>query len=1110
MTTGEFSGNRPSMVRLRDSRAAFCRRAIRPLLFRVGTLTTVSVLLLILRSGSLPSTHAQTHPDALATVPEARMSSRRVRLPVNDGGDIRFSHLSTKEGLSQTRVGQIVQDDEGFLWFGTQYGLDRYDGNNFKVFVHDPNRENSLSCAFVYSLFKDRDGTLWVGCNNVVDRFDKMSETFTHYRIARETPNGLPVNVSGISQDHAGTLWLSTGSGLYRLDPATGRVTHYGHDPLNSSSLSSDQVKSTNEDSDHRFWVADGDDLEEFDSGQGKVLLRVPLAELTELGQKAAMGLVSSYEDHLGMLWIIYTSSTHGSGLAVLDRATNTLIGYSIYDQRAGRELSSGVVAAVEDANKTLWLATKSDGLLRFDREHGMFIRYRNHPDDLDSLAEDRPISLCADREGNVWAGLYATSPDFFHSTPRSFVPVLHRLNNPKSFGETFVNAIYEDHQGVLWIGATGALIRADRKSGRFTSYPPPGPKLDNDIVAITEDRAGALWVGSVGGGLGRFDRQTGRYKIYRHNPSDPSSLSDDAVSRIFIDHTGAMWVTTWSGFDRYDPATERFVTYKRDKETQREEYYNITEDRSGTLWVGGIMGLTRFDPESGRSTLYNHNPDNPESLSDNIVNNVYIDHLGTVWAATQNGLNKLDTKSGTFTKYFATDGLPINNLSCILEDREGQLWISTSRGLSRFDPVAKVFKNYATADGLPGDDLTGWDACFKSSRGEMFFGGFSGAVAFYPEKVEDPSFVPPIVLTEFQLFGKPVDIGPQSLLKKSITYSNNLTLAHQQNVFSLAFSALSYLNPTANRYRYMLEGLDHQWTEVGSDRRVATYTTLPAGRYTFRVQGATSRGVWHEPGAKLLITILPPWWARWWFGTFCAIAVAVILWALYRFRLRQVAREFSMGLEARVDERIRIARELHDTLLQGFQGITLRVQGVANNMSNHDPLRKTLDDILDCSDEVLREARHRVRSLRRRATGENEIRERLTKCGEELSKEYAAALILTVVGTPKVLEPTVQDEAYKIASEAITNAFRHASARRIEVELTYDCSSLRIKVRDDGVGIDKAVLRNGQPGHWGLIGMGERARTIRAELHIGSREAARGTEVELVVPASVAYPQEK
>ena len=1032
---------------------------------------------------------------------------------MTDGEDIRFSHVSTKEGLSQTRVAQIVQDNEGFLWFGTQYGLDRYDGYNFKVFVHDPTRENSLSCAFVYSLLKDRDGTLWVGCDNDVDRFDKLSETFTHYRIAKEVSEGLPVTVWGISQDHTGALWLSTGRGLYRLDPATGRITQYAHDPLNSSSLSSNDVKSAGEDSSHRLWIADGDNLEEFDRAEGKVLQRVPLTGLTELGQRGAMGNLSFYEDHLGVFWIIYTSTgnPHVSGLAVLDRATNKLTRYSIYDQKSRRELSGGVMRAVEDLNKTLWLATKSDGLLRFDREHRIFIRYRNHPADSESLAEDRVISLCADREGNVWAGLHATGPDFFRSTPRSFTPLLYRPSNSNSFGETFVNAIYEDHHGVLWIGTTGALIRIHRKSGQYTSYLPPGPGLNNDIVAITEDRSGVIWVGTMGAGLGRFDKRTGRFKTYRHHASDPSSLSDNAVSRVFVDQSGTMWLTTWNGLDRFDPVTERFVVYKRDKESQTEQYYNIAQDQAGTLWIGGIMGLTRFDPNSGQFTLYSHKAGDLGSLSDDTVNNVFVDHLGTVWAATQNGLNKLDIKSGTFTKYYASNGLPINNLSCILGDRSGKLWISTSRGLSRFDPPTKTFKNYSTADGLPGDDLTGWDACFKSSNGEMFFGGFSGGIAFFPDKVDDRLYIPPIVLTDFQLSGESIEIGPRSLLKKSITYANELTLSHEQNVFSLTFSALSYSNTFTNRYRYKLEGLDRQWTEVGSDRRRATYTTLPANRYTFRVQGATNSGAWSEPGVELGITILPPWWATLWFRLVTGVFILALVGSLYQLRLRQVARQFNMRLEGRVAERTRIARDLHDTLLQSFQGVLLKFHAVGYMIRERpDEAEKALEAVIDQARKAVTEGRDAVQGLRSSTLAGNELARAITMLGKELAADHVGNhcpdFRVHVEGTTRDLAPILRDETYRIVGEAVRNAFQHAQARRIEVEIQYGQRELRLRVRDDGKGIDPNVLSAGaRAGHYGLPGMHERVKVVGGKFAVWS-ELNSGTEVEVTIPGSLAY----
>jgi signal transduction histidine kinase/ligand-binding sensor domain-containing protein len=1044
-------------------------------------------------------------------VPQAQIDPHSVRLPLTDGEDIQFSRLSTKEGLSQTRVAQIVQDDEGFLWFGTQYGLDRYDGYKFKVFVHDPTRENSLSCAFVYSLFKDRDGTLWVGCNHDVDRFDKMSESFTHYRIEGEVSNGLPVTVFDISQDHTGALWLSTGNGLYRLDPSTGRTEHYGHDPLNSSSLSSNDVKSTGEDSSHKFWVADGDNLEEFDPERGKVLLRVPLAGDPLSPSLGKVGNLSFYEDHVGVFWIIYTTTGHGSGVAVLDRATNHLVRYSVYDQRSRRELAGGVMEAVEDQNKTLWFATRGDGLLRFDRAHRTFIRYRNHSGDPESLAEDRVISLCADREGNVWAGLHAMGPDFFRSKARSFMPLLRRPSNPNSLGETFVNAIYQDHQGLLWIGTTGALIRIDRKSGQYTSYPPPGPGIDNDIVAITEDHLGVLWVGSIGAGLARFDRNTGRFKTYRHNASDPSSVSDDAVTRLLVDHTGMMWITTWNGLDRFNPLTERFVEYKHDNHGQTEQYSNITGDQNGTLWIGGLMGLTRFEPNTGRFTVYSQKQGDPGSLSDNIVNNVYVDRAGTIWAATENGLNKLDRKSDTFTHYYATDGLPISAVSCILEDQAGRLWISTTRGLSRFDPATKIFKNYSTADGLPGNDLTGWDACFKSSRGEMFFGGFSGGVAFYPEKVDDRSYIPSIVLTDFQLSGKQVESGPQSPLKKSITYVKDLTLTHQQNVFSLTFSALSYSDPATNLYRYKLEGLDRRWTEVGSDRRLAAYTTLPSGRYTFRVQGATSQGAWSEPGVELRITILPPWWGTWWFRTICAITAVSILWLLYLFRLRQMAQRFNALLEGRVVERTRIARDLHDTMLQSFQAVLLKLHAMTFVILDRPPeAKRTLENVIQQASEAIAEGRDAVQGMRSSTLVMNSLAQALSMLGADLADQSSDGnspeFRLSVEGATRDLHPLIRDDVYRIASEALRNAFKHSQAQRIEAEVRYDPKHLQIRIRDNGKGIDPKILEEGgRVGHYGLPGMKERAKLVGGKLTVLS-EPDSGTETELTIPASVAY----
>ena len=319
-----------------------------------------------------------------AEVPQAHVDPRTIILPVVDGKDIRFTRLSTEDGLSQTRVSQIVQDDQGFMWFGSQYGLNRYDGYKFKVFKHEPGVANSLSGVYISSLFKDRSGSLWIGCDEFLDKFDPVTETFTHYRIDTEGAQGETVPVTNISQDHMGMLWLATSRGLYRFDPSTGRTIRYRHDPNNPFSLSSDEIRTTGEDRKGTFWVGTSEGLDAFDRDTGKVTLHVPLQNLCE---------TSFYEDRFGVFWIIHLT---GGGLAVFDRKTNTLTPYSFHKGHLSDALPTGVMAMLEDRDGTLWFGTMGDGLLKFDRKGRKFIRYRNDPTNPESLGENRcgyPVS---------------------------------------------------------------------------------------------------------------------------------------------------------------------------------------------------------------------------------------------------------------------------------------------------------------------------------------------------------------------------------------------------------------------------------------------------------------------------------------------------------------------------------------------------------------------------------------------------------------------------------------------------------------------------------------------------------------------------------------------
>jgi ligand-binding sensor domain-containing protein/signal transduction histidine kinase len=1028
---------------------------------------------------------------AMAAEPQAHFDPHTVRLPVVDGKGLRFTRLSPADGLSHTRVLQIVQDDQGFMWFATANGLNRYDGYKFKVFVHVPQQPNSIGGNLISALFKDRSGMLWVASNRLLDRLDPTTERFTHYKVEPDDATGPIVH---ISQDRTGMLWLASGTGLHRFDPMTGQIRHY------RSGLSSRNVQWTGEDNSGTFWVGTSDGLDTFDREAGKVTLHIPIAQAAK---------PAFYEDRAGTFWI-YNQT--GNGLATFDRKTNRVVQYSFYPRDPPPGGFTGVFSMLEDRYGNLWIGSPALGLLRLDPQRRCFVRYRHNPDDPNSVAEDHVIALADDREGNIWVGLHAQGPNHFSVDPTPF-ETFRSGSGANDLTLDWVNAIYTDRNGTLWIGNDDGLNRIDRKSGRLERRT-AGINTYPMVSSIIEDAPGYLWAGFWGHGLIRFDRHAG-FKKFQHADGDPSSLSSNQTFRLFIDHAGTLWVCTSDGLNRFDPRTEKFTVFKADwNNGLSQSYLSIAEDPTrNVLWLGSVhSGLHRLDLATGQIQMYRSNSANLHALPDDVVPAVYVSGSGVVWAGTQSGLNKFDPTSGTVTTYDQKNGLAGNVVSCILEDEHRALWVSTNAGLSRFDPGTGRFTNYSAADGLPGNDLTGWGACFKSPNGEMFFGGISGGLAFRPDRLDTTSYVPPVALTEFRLSGVPVEVGGRSPLSKTISRTTRLTLSHGQNNLSLGFSALSYRNPANNRYRYKLEPLDNAWHAVGSDERLATYALLPAGVFTFRVQAASNRGAWSEPGVRLEIEILPPVWRTVWFEALCGGLILASLWGLYRLRLYQLAREFHAQLEGRVDERMRVARELHDTLLQSCQASLIQMQASRDLFSRRpEQAAHNLDDAITMAAGAIVEGRGAIQELRSQPPDQDDLAKVLTIMGQDLarsrqSKERPVSFRVEVEGERQPLKPLLQDEVYRIASELLRNAFQHAEAAQIEAEIRYDPHVLRVHVRDDGKGIAPEILRaGGRNGHWGLAGMRERAKRIGARLDFWS-EAGAGTEVQLTVPASIAY----
>jgi PAS domain S-box-containing protein len=468
---------------------------------------------------------------------------------------------------------------------------------------------------------------------------------------------------------------------------------------------------------------------------------------------------------------------------------------------------------------------------------------------------------------------------------------------------------MYQDRNGILWVGfLPRALDRFDRKTGQATHYIPGSGNQNalgkgSNLEGIYRDAQGYLWLGGWGA-LDRFDERSGQFKHYRHKPDDPNSLISDEIQCIYEDRSGGLWVGQVGGLSRFDPATEKFVNYRNNPADPASLGDNVVsaiyQDRSGTLWFGTWMGtLSRFDDKTNTFVNYRADPRDPHKLSSGGIFAIHEDRAGILWLGTLDGLYRHNRENETFTRYTVNQGLPSGVIECIVDDRDGRLWLGTKKGISRFDPHNETFRNYDVFDGLLSNDFA-INACYEDGQsGEMLFGGSNGITTFFPEYIRDNPYVPPVVLTSFKIFNKPVPIGPNSVLKKAIPYVDSLSLPYRDNIFSIEFSALSYANSQKNRYRYKLENLDPGWNEVGSKQRLATYTNLEPGKYIFRVQGSNSDGVWNEEGVSLPILITPPWWGTWWFRALCMAAFLALLWAAYQLRVRELQREEQKFREA-------------------------------------------------------------------------------------------------------------------------------------------------------------------------------------------------------------------
>jgi ligand-binding sensor domain-containing protein/signal transduction histidine kinase len=955
--------------------------------------------------------------------------------PARDLSQFKQQTWLTENGLPQNTIHRITQGTDGYIWIATEEGLARFDGIKFAVF--DKQNTPQLKTNDVRVLLEDAHGDLWIGtADGLVQMSDGKFKTFT-------MQEGLPGNViDSIYEDRKGGLWIATSAGMAHFQ--NGVVT-----PLTQPDCPRGRIQALFEDREGALWIGTPDGLVR---SKNEAINRY-----TKQDGLANDSVISINQDNDGRLWVGTLD-----GLSCLDN--NRFVTYTTRDGLPNNRITSLTV----DGQGSVWIGT-AGGLIRFAGKR--FSGFRSS----DSLANQIILSIFEDREGSLWVGTESGGLSLLKDKKFTTYTMTDGL------GSDLVKAIYEDRDGQIWMGTNGGGLSV-LKDGRFTTYTTADGLSSNVVLAVFGDAAGNIWAGTPDG-LNRF--KDGRFKIF----TSADGLANDSVRSIYADHSGNLWIGTPGGLTRL--RGDRFNVYTTADGLPNDFVGTIDEDGQGNIWIGTLGGLSKFKDDTFTTFTTR------EGLSSNVVISLHPDADGALWIGTSGGgLNRL--KQGKFAAYTSRNGLPDDVVYSILEDRQSGLWLSSNKGIFRIekhelDELANGAGSitpvlYGTADGMATRECSGGGhpAGWRGADGKLWFPTIKGVATIDPDRIKLNDRPPPVAIEQVRVDDEPV------------TQAHSAELSPGKSRFDFYYTALSFVAPEKVRFKYKLEGFDPDWVDGGT-RRIAYYTNLRPGRYTFRVMAANNDGLWSPNGAAFELYLRPHFYQTIWFYALLILSLAFIAWQLYRFRLRQVEAQFAAVLA----ERNRIAREIHDNLAQEMLGISVQLEVVARTMPASAELAKThLDRVRVLVRHGIAEARRYVWDLRSQALDKNDLPAALSDTARRLTAETAVQAKVEVSGTFRPLSDLIEGQLLRIGQEAVNNAVRHAEARNLLINLRFDAKRVQLSVRDDGVGFDYQVSPNGPTKHFGLMGMRERAEQIGGTLRINSR-ANEGTEVLVDVPIS-------
>lgn len=996
--------------------------------------------------------------------------------------NFKFERFTINNGLSNNSVNCVLQTKDGYLWIATKDGLNRFDGQSFKVFKKNVSQKNSLPENYIMFLYEDSKNILWVGAWGFgLCKYDPIQESFT--RVDKTNNNDF---VQCIVEDSDGNIWYGTTlNGLKKYNTKTNAITAY-----NSSSPDGKKIPATNVTSIHfenrnTLWIATwGSGLIKFNLTNG----RIEQFKKDNGKNCIADNLVWWISNSKGKLLYISTDS----GLDIFDTRNNSFTHHPGISKENQQLLTTSVRQTLTDHTGRLWIGTYNyQGMFVVSNNdiHGSsFVRLLNEDDDPYSLICQRIRWISEDKQNNIWIG----TEDGLNKLPKTkdFEQFKYMPARKYSLGGRVVSSIYEGRSNILWVGFGGnGFDKIDLLTNQITHFKngSPGSNTLNvsDVISLIEDREGIIWIGTNSGGLNRYNTKTNSFKSYMANSKNPHSIKSNWVQQVLETSDGQLLVGTNDGLQIFDRKLEKFEPFSPVVNSASSKIPNVFsvnslyEDKQKNIWIGTWLdGLFRYNPTAKR--IFHYSPSAQyNSISGNKISSIIQDSKGNIWIGTfSNGLNRLDKANGKFIYYNTSNGLPNDCVFGILEDEKGFIWISTMKGLAKLNPLNGNIRVYDVEDGLVHNQFN-WHAYHKNSKGKMYFGGIDGFVSFFPYSIKKEEKTPNVVLTSFKVFDK------EAPLPRSLPTTHEIILEHNQNFFSIDFTALDLTPVYKHQFAYMLEGIDPQWVNSGT-RTTAFYTDIKHGTYRFLVRATNADGVWGAP-TSLSIKIYPAWWNTWWFRIIMFGLIMGIIFAGYRYRINQLLKIEKI--------RFSIASDLHDEIGSNLSSISVDSQSLILSPTLNHSEKELSVDISKTAKATVDAMRDIIWFINPKNDVNEDIIFKMKQTAAKLLSNLEWSFEASQDARLDSFNLDVRRNIFLLYKEALTNVINHSKAKKCTIVISGSPKHFSLSIEDNGLGFDLKDFK----GSTGIRSMEARAQKMNAKLNIVS-SLNNGTKIELTI----------